>query len=187
MSISISPYHNIEDFTAPPTTDVLIDIFEAQVKGWQLGVAKEMTDKQVGHRAFAQLHILTSYFEMIAQFMRGETSDRASKEFFVEGILSVFPDTKQLPSQVMNDLLDILYKSVRCGLYHSGRVKEGIILSGEIVPVIYYDTQNNEVWIDPDKLVAALDRHFTAYIARLRDPANKQLRVNFEKRFLAYR
>ena len=62
-------------------------------------------------------------------------------------------------------------------------LKVNVILTGDIPFPMQYDNTNRVVFINPDKLVEALQAHFEAYARELREPQNAALRSNFEKRF----
>ncbi len=183
MKLAISPKHTADDFKHGMTLEDKIEVFAESVKGWQLGVAKEMADKGISNRAFAQLHIITSYFEMIAKYQEGFIGEGKSKEHFKKGVQTAFPVIDTWPQSVSKNLLDLLYKNVRNGLYHVGMTRPSVILSRDPPFPIQYDDVNKTVIINPDNLVEALQSHFDEYVTNLRDPSNKKLRANFEKRF----
>ena len=64
LSFAISPDHKAEDFEGELTLDQKIEIFISRVKGWQIKPALDMKESKIKHRGFAQLLIITSYFEM---------------------------------------------------------------------------------------------------------------------------
>jgi hypothetical protein len=56
------------------------------------GVRTSPTRITASEAGFAVLTPLRSYFESIAAFMKGESSDRQSTAFFVTGFLDVFSE-----------------------------------------------------------------------------------------------
>lgn len=106
-----------------------IDVFEAQMWGWQLHVAdliinggRDHSDTcdvgAIPHGAFAALQVALVYFEAIAKYEAGYTG-RDSRALFIRGVLSVFPEMAKTPFLATRDLLDLLYEGGRCGLYQS--------------------------------------------------------------------
>ncbi len=182
MAFAISPKHMSDDFPGGMKLDDKIEVFIARVEGWQLGVAKEMVEKGVSHRGFALLHVVTSYFEMIAKYQAGYVGSSKSEEYFVAGVRDVFPVLANWPQQFVSNVLDALYGGVRCGLYHAGMVKGKVALSGDLPAPMVYHVGENTVWIDPDKLVDALLAHFAEYADKLRNPGNVDLRTKFQAR-----
>src|SRR5438128_1505393 len=98
MAIAISRNYTDSDFDGSPSLDDKITIFADRVLGWQLDIAEEIRTQieneqnhgtAIQHAGFALLSILFSYFEMIAQYQKGEESDSKSKRFFELGIESV--------------------------------------------------------------------------------------------------
>jgi hypothetical protein len=179
MTIAISPKHTADSFENGMSLDEKIEVFVARVEGWQLGIAREVVDKDIPHRGFALLNIVTSYFEMIAKY----NGDFAGKErphaYFDKGVLAVFPMIAQWPKEARKGFLESLYRNVRNGLYHVGMVGPNVILSGELTAPIQYCPETKLVAINPDKLVEALQSHFNAYANDLRDQTNVTLRQNF--------
>ena len=176
----ISPNFQDVDFPSGMSIDHKIEVFADRVKGWQLDIAQQCIDN-IRHSGFAVLHIVASYFEMIAKFRDGFAKDGKSKEYFKKGIYSVFPALDQQPG-VSDRLLNKLYEEVRCGLYHGGITGPNIMLTGEYDAAIVF-SRDEKVVINPDKLVPALQQHFQSYIRELRDSRNQSLRGNFEARF----
>jgi len=179
MPFAISPRHTSDDFQGTLTLDNKVEVFIARVEGWQLGVAKEMIQKQVPYRAFALLHMLTSYFEMIAKYHAGFVGQRRSREHFKKGVRLVFPAIEPEAEAFLNSL----YDSVRNGLYHTGMTGSNVILADNLPGSVGYNSQHNMIMVSPDQLAEDLWIHFAAFAAALRDPANAELRSNCERRF----
>ena len=180
MSIAISPRHTTDDFPNGLRLEDKIEVFIARVEGWHLGPANEMVQKQIAHRAFAILSIITSYFEMIAKYRDGFAAEGRSGHYFKEGLREVFP-TMALPAN--EAILDALYDNVRNGLYHAGMTRAGVLLTNDISHSVGFHSAAGTLVINPDILVSDLQIHFARYAAELRDPVNSGFRTNFEKRF----
>lgn len=111
------------DFASPPTLDEKVTVFEDRVLGWQIDIAQEVR-RQIEsggdngpfrHAGYALVSLLFSYFEMIAQFIEGTSSQGGSKATFVRGFKYVYPSTT-----MSNSNIEEVYKRVRCGMYHDG-------------------------------------------------------------------
>lgn len=188
MSIAISPKHKVGDFSTRQELSVSekVEVFIARVEGWQLGVAREMIERDVPERGFALLHIVMSYFEMIAKYRAGYTARRKSEFYFRKGVRAVFPQNTKWPKRVSNKLLKFLYSNVRCGLYHLSLPRFNVLLVSDKVldtSIRFYRKDPGTVFINPDQLVRDLQDHFAEYAMKLRDPTNKQIRKNFKARF----
>lgn len=179
MSILISPSHTVDDFNDTWTVDEKIEIFIDRVKGWQLDVAQEMIEKDISNREVALLHLLMSYFEMIAKYRDGYVGKRKSKDYFKRGLREVYPALEPEAEIFM----DSLYSNVRCGLFHVGRTGSNVIIQDAAPGSIGYNSDHDFVMISPSILVEDLQIHFNTYAKELRDPDAVQFRKNFEARF----
>jgi hypothetical protein len=190
----ITPNFQDNNFNWPLSLDDKIEIFLDRTKGWQLGIADTIingeSDDQgniisdgIPHSGFATLHVVLSYFEMIAKYQDGFANVGRSRHYFREGVLSVFPHLQNQPQNIVRDLLDTLYEGARCGLYHGGMTDPRIVLTGDTNSAMVYEAQNQRLVINPHRLVPALTAHLEAYGNQLRDSTNIQLRNDFERRF----
>jgi len=188
MIIALSPKHTTEDFKNGWNLDDKIEVFIARVEGWQLGIARDMIERNIPGRQFAILMIVMSYFEMIAKYRDGfieeakgrRRGEGKSAHFFKEGLKDVFPDMA-LPEDEL--VLSGIYESVRNGLYHAGGTRSNVILTDKTLNTIGYNAITGAIAIDPDLMVKELLRHFVQFASKLRDQANASLRANFEARF----
>ena len=176
----ISPNFKDDDFPSGMSIEQKIKVFADRVNGWQLNIAQQCADN-ITHSGFAVLHIVVSYFEMIAKYRDGFTQDRESEQYFTKGVFSVFPELEN-QGQISDRLLDKLYSEVRCGLYHGGITGSNIWITSDFDSSIVFAT-DEKVAINPHRLVLALKQHFKSYIQELQDSRNKSLRDNFEARF----
>ena len=190
----ITPNFQNTDFNWPLSLDNKIEIFLDRTIGWQLNIADKIINGErdnqgnvissgIPHSGFAVLHIVLSYFEMIAKYQDGFAQNGQSGQYFREGVLSVFPQLQNHPQNILDGVLDTIYRGVRCGLYHSGMTDPRVVLTGDIDVAMVFDAQNQRLIINPHLLVPALSTHLRAYGNQLRNPANTQLRNNFEQRF----
>ena len=182
----ITPCHRRADFPSRLSLEHKIVIFQKQTFGWQLDIANSCINgdlPSMRHSGFAVLMIVFSYFEMIAKLKAGYTKQSASEHYFRCGVIDVFPHVAALPVDGRNDLLKILYRSVRCGLYHAGTAQPRLVISGDYSQALVYDEETGKARINPHKLVPHMIGHLSVYVASLGDPANTELRRNFEERF----
>jgi hypothetical protein len=185
MPIAISPRYFQEDFPAGLSLDQKIEVFGDRVQGWQLDPAQELANK-VSHSGFAVLHVVMSYFESVAKFRDGFCSRGESSAYFKRGFEWVFQEVRQLPDERRDELLGMFYEKVRCGLYHTGMTGTRILLTGEIPVPIQINIKEADIVviaINPHSIVVPLRAHLSDYLRELRNPANEQLRRNFESRF----
>jgi hypothetical protein len=101
-------------------TDDKIKIFEDREAGWRFKVASEA--EPFPHSGYALVSILFAYFEMIAQYISGSSSDGQSGTFFRLGVRNVYP-----ASPLSDKEIDTIYSRVRCGMFHSGYTKLGTL------------------------------------------------------------
>lgn len=193
----ITPFSKDTAFKSPWTIDDKIRIFEESTRGWQLDIAEICINGGKDHAGnnipiikdsgFAVLHILLSYFEMIAKYEDGFTRIGKSEFYFKEGVKSVFPNLYDESRNTVDRLLDIMYHKTRCGLYHGGLTEKNVILTGEVDFPIGFDAKNEILVINPHKLPRTLMDHLDNYVTKLRDSKYLEIRKNFERRFDSYR
>lgn len=185
--------HTDADLDVKGSIGKKIEIFQAKVWGWQLHVADLAINggrnhedaanvSGLPHSGFAVLQILLSYFETIARYESGNTGKDQSREFFIQGVLSVFPQVRTFPYAATRRFLNQLYENARCGLYHISMTRAGVAIARTHAAISFAENPPRIV-IDPHELAPALKRHFECYIARLRDPTQAELQENFRKRF----
>jgi hypothetical protein len=112
-----------------PTLEDYIDVYEDQIKGWHLDFARKMHADE--HAGFAALQIVFSYFEGHAVCSRGEDSKGRSREFFEQGVLSVFPELasyEDMNPKLLASTIDAMYEDGRCGFFHAGITRKRFIL-----------------------------------------------------------
>ncbi len=185
MSIALAP--NITNEHLPKnfsdwTFDHKINLFSSQVLGWQLNIAHEIIndpDNKHPHAGFAVLSILFNYFEMIGGYLAGIEGETNRTHFNI-GITNVFPGLDLRP-----DIVKLLFKEARCGLYHVGITGKDIVLSRNYpgVVTVFKKPGGSVVIIDPHRLATTLIEHFKTYIDHIKGNTLGIERVNFEKRF----
>ncbi len=153
-----------------------VEIFRDRIDGWLLSIAEQV--EIIPHAGFALLYLVSSYFEMIAQYVNGEDSDGRSKEYFAKGFREVYGESYLESSRI--DLL-LLYKGLRCAIYHSGLPRGNIVLSGAYARA--FESEGDMLKINPHILLKDVRNHFSGYIAKLLDQSEQASRDNFLKRF----
>ena len=183
MPTYISHNHLSNDFGTAPTLDNKIEVFRDRVQGWQIDIAKHIETHP--HGGYGILYVLSNYYEMIAQYWKGVSSDGRSKKMFVFGFKLVYDATALTKQQI-----ESIYSSLRCGLYHSGYTKRGLVISGDfqqafdVCEVQASDgTKYELIQINPHIMLKDIDTHFRNYILTLQDLTNTERRKNFETIF----
>lgn len=177
----ITPYHQASDFHDYGSVYTKILIFQEQTLGWQLDIADTCINgglPSMRHSGWAVLMMAFSYFEMIAKTQDGYAKEGKSEDYFRRGVLDVFPELSQDPRR--EEILKILYRSVRCGFYHAG-VAQGRIRISSTCEVLSYD--GKFVRINPHQLVPRLKEHLQRYLSQLRQPESSDMRERFQARF----
>ena len=203
----LSPSYQDTDFSFPLSLDDKITLFEDRMLGWRLNIADQIINGKkrpdgteeyppIQHSGYAALDIVFSYFEMIAKYEDGFADTGKSKDYFKLGVHAVFPEYVQpkMPTgrlavpvgkvkTLFDEVLDIMYDGIRCGLYHSGTTNGRVVLTGGIEAAIAFNPQTFELYINPHLLVPKLKTHLLDYVGRLKDSKNNALRAKFEARF----
>lgn len=179
MKFHVTPTRTIDSSGGPPSLDDQILIFEEQVRGWQLDIADQIA-KNVQHSGFAVLAITMSYPEKIWQFINGRPSRGTSEKAFREGMCSIF-NSLDPNNQDHRAAIDLIYSSVRCGMYHYGGTARGVTLSAEYPTSFAVD--GNQVRINPHKIPGEFKRHLATYVNELRKAENLDLRNKFQQMF----
>ncbi len=184
-----------DDLIWPIPLEKKIDIFYQQALGWQLHVADLVANGglpldggttllAIRHSGFAVLQICLSYFETIGKYQAPKGSHKKDNEYFKAGVQAVFPSIRNVPSEVRKQLLDVLWKDARCGLYHNSRTRHRVGLgqppNGEAMA---YDSEAQILAISPEHLPQDLKAHLERYRTDLLNPVNGEARQNFEYQF----
>lgn len=174
----VSPTIRMSDVSSPPTLDEQIKVFESQVLGWQLNIAKEVV-AEIQHSGFATLSIVLSYFEAIGKAKLGVNKDdrQQTGDRFRHGFRDFLAGEQA--NEETEDMMTEFYAKVRCGLYHAGMTKNFVFLTGDGPSTITYDPTTKTLAVNPHFLVPKMIDHFKAFIATLRDTSNTAERQNF--------
>jgi hypothetical protein len=129
---------------------------------------------------------------MIASFLKGESSDRHSGEFWAYGFLHVFPELESQvrasgvsdPEKQLAALGSRFYSQIRCGLAHEGLTRNSVVVARGTPHVFSVAAdratgQIHHIEIDPFQLVTSIQSHFDDYIRKIRDSSEVTLRAAF--------
>ncbi|WP_018277926.1 hypothetical protein WKI13_09150 [Teredinibacter turnerae] len=189
MKFSISPSYGHEKLDSHSIND-LVDVFEDRMKGWVFEPASELLGTANGH--VAAISILINYFEGIEIYFKGADSKNQSQVFFVEGFKRVFAPTTGNSDEVAK-AAKIFYEQARCGFSHDGMFRHKVFFSNvrKEALVFTYPRHTDGTWdtskpilsivVNPQRFYECILRHFTQYVAFLRDPNNSEVRGAFQK------
>jgi hypothetical protein len=193
--LAVSPHYDISKLQSGDIEDK-IDVFVDQMNGWLIAHAHALASDDYPnsqHTGFAILSLIGSYFEAIASFLTGESSEGKSTQFFGIGFRAVFPEFEsQVVARGFADvdaelkrLSDAYYREVRCGLFHEAMVRAGTVIvkgTGLTLQVAEEPSSKKLTFeIEPFQLLRRVQKHFDDYITNLRRPTEVQLRTNFER------
>jgi len=149
----------------PRNIDDKILIYERQVNDWFLEPATNLTNEW--NNGFIVLMICMSYLEGVEQYIRGESSNNNSREFFTSAISRIYPN-KYSPCD-----LEEFYREARCGLFHTGMVRGKIIISYSFNESIEFE-DSSTINVNPQKLLEDIKSDFQAFIVKLKKDSNSR-------------
>lgn len=156
----------------PRNIDHKIIIYERQVNGWFLDRALDLIE--IEGNGFIVLLICMSYIEGIEQYIKGESSNGSSADFFVNSMKRIFG--VDCTDRNYRDL----YSEARCGLFHNGMVKGKIIIKYTYRdPINFIDAEN--IHLNPKLMLGIIKEDFIDYIDKLKEEGD--LRNNFDLMF----
>jgi len=184
LKISRNYYHH--DFSPTPSLDDKITIFDDRVRGWLIDMVDEMINTScaihpglASHGGFAALMTLASYFETLAKMRAGYCREGRSSAYFTKGLDWVFP------AKFSEEEARLVYREVRCGLYHAAITGPRVVLSATYSEALSCqpDISGTFVVANPHLLPKVLRGHLESYVKDLRDRNAATLRTNFERYF----
>ena len=142
----------------PNCLESKIKIYEREVIGWFLDPAKKLLEENTLNNSFIVIMICMSYIEGVEQYKVGESSNGGkSTQFFINSLKSIYPNKFQI-----NDLRN-LYSKTRCGLFHNGMVKGGVIFNNhDFADSLLFE--NDIIKINPTLLLNDLNNDFLIYL-----------------------
>jgi hypothetical protein len=191
----IAPGIRDSDISSPPTFAEKIRIFHAQTSGWRLSIADFLingwkdnagtTHPAIPEAGFAAVAILFTYFEPIGRYLDGDCSEDKMGFFFKKGLHAVFPSIREHANpRGVKSVEDMLWKAVRCGIYHAGMTRGGIFLTGDITSPIEVPSDYKVLAINPHLLVKAELAHLESYrMNLLRSGETSEVGARFVARF----
>ena len=196
MEIAISPYSTNVTRPLPHDYPTKVTLFWERFYGWKFDIAKKMLDgytsddghvhKPIPDSGYAAMDAMFSYFEPLGKHLEGyldPNDKRLSGKYFKIGLNNVFDFSGYNQSDV-DKLLDLLWSGIRCGLYHTGHAKHGVLITGVTPEAIRFAFNDDIVIVNPHKLVEGLIWHVGNYRDRLlKDGAQSIIGQNFLARY----
>ncbi|GBO54738.1 hypothetical protein APA_2789 [Pseudanabaena sp. lw0831] len=161
----------------PKNLDNKIKIYEREVKEWFLDIASRLAEYDEFKNGFVILMICMSYFEGVEQYKTGVASSSRSKECFKDSIKRLYPE------KFKDKELENLYSKSRCGLFHNGMVKGGVVFSYSFDEPIEFLNARDIIKINPKRLIDDIKDDFDRYLNDLKDVTNRTSRENFDRLF----
>lgn len=161
----------------PKNIDDKIKIYEREVKEWFLDIALELIRSNAFNNAFIVLMICMAYFEGVEQYKTGVISSSRSKDCFKDSIKRLYPQKFQ------DTEINKLYDKSRCGLFHNGMVKGGVIFHDSFNEAIEFSDNGDSIKINPERLLEDIKNDFELYLNELKDHRNTTTRKNFDRIF----
>jgi hypothetical protein len=159
----------------PFSIDDKIYIYKRQVEEWFLNRAVSLCHRK--NNNFVVVMIATSYIEGIEQYRNGRLSNGLSKQYFLDGMKRIFGI-----QNVSDNQLKMLYKHLRCGLFHNGMSGVVVVLNRTFKCAIEFSNRGT-IDINPRLFLAAIIQDFQQYINELNNENNTTLRNNFNRMF----
>ena len=159
----------------PSSIDDKIYIYKRQVEEWFLNPAVSLCRRK--NNNFVVVMIATSYIEGVEQYRKGRSSDSHSKQYFSDGMKRIFKI-----QNISDDQLKVLYKHLRCGLFHNGMSGDAVVLNRTLNSAIEFSNRGTTD-INPRLFLAAILQDFQQYINLLCNQNNTVLRNNFNLMF----
>lgn len=161
----ISPKYKLRYLYDDDSLSRRLDVFEDRTKGWFFDHAKTLMESKNQHVGFAVLKLVFSYFEMIAQYIEGQSSNGRAGIFFKKGVEYVFPEI--VGHEYKEEIKEILWTSARNGFFHSGMTKGKLFIEDSEAhnPIEF---KGDRVYIDRFLFPAKIFDNFDSYVEDLR-------------------
>ena len=186
MEEFLSPSYKHEKLANPSFAD-LVDVFEDLWTHYIFIPVKRLIN--MPHGDIAAMTVLCSYYEAIQSCITGESSDWQSKKFFVKGFTQVFssddPNNRKAAEEI--------YKYIRCGLAHEGLLSHKVSYSHAGAKTFFlmyrkkadgnlaFEAGIASIIVNPVRMYEGTEKHFNAYIEKLRSGDNQDLCDSFKK------
>lgn len=150
-----------------------VAVYEDRVRTWFLEVAQTMVANGQAREDYVALSIGLAYIEGVEQYRQGKSTPiRLANNWFKTSAKRIF-------AAVPEEVIERLWKEVRCGLFHSGFTDGRTYLSHDFSPAIAIIQDKLE--INPARFITAVASDFSLYLEHLRDPDNEDMRQRFIK------
>lgn len=158
----------------PHDINAKINIYEDRVNGWFLDIGRLLIPNV--YSEFVILQIAISYIEGNQQLRDGKISTGHSETCFAKAVQRIFA-----PDGVILEDAKILYREVRCGLFHQGMTSKRVLLSSAFSKAMMH--MDGGIYINPCLFFNRVVNDFHKYIHELKLPSNDDSRKKFEKIF----
>lgn len=168
--IEIYINHEKKDFS---DKNIKIEIFKRQLQHWFFNAADTLIENE--DNDFILMMICAAYVESIQQYKTGKSSHKKSKKTFLKSLKEIFKvDSKKV--------LDSIYGTLRCGLFHNSMVNENVRLTRNEENAI--TESYGLISINCVKFYEYIKMDFENYIKNLNNAsANSEIYSNFDKMF----
>ncbi len=160
-----------------------VDVFEDRTRTWFLDWAAKLVhgdliDDGTSPGDYVAISVALAYIEGIEHYRRGREPDPnrkgAAGNWFRASAGRIFPTASE-------KAIEMLYKSTRCGLFHSGFTKDRVYISHAHYSVALEKTADGKLHIDPARFVQHVLKDFDAYVHELRANPSGAFAQEFEK------
>ena len=162
----------------PRDIDDKITIYEREVNEWFLNPATKLLKQDSSNNSFVVLMICMSYLEGVEQYKTGVGSNGRCAECFSDSVMRIYPN-KNFDARKLKKL----YDKSRCGLFHNGMVKSGVVLNNTFEEPIGFLNNGETIKVNPKIFLNDLKNDFTEYINKLRNDQLRVLREDFNRMF----
>lgn len=139
-----------------------LDVYEDRVQTWFLGPAASLLKQQNFVGDYVALCVALAYIEGVEQYRRGGDPPKSEAgKWFRASASRIFG----APSK---EAIERLWKSARCGLFHSGFTKGRVYLSYDNTQALEI-SPDGELCINPMLFVELVKEDFKKYVCELRE------------------
>lgn len=162
--------------------DAKVDVFEDRVRAWFLDwatklVHSDLIDDGTSPGDYVAISVALAYIEGIEHYRRGREPDPNRKgeagNWFRASARGIFPAASE-------KAIGMLYKSTRCGLFHSGFTNDRVYISHVNYSVALEKTSDGELHIHPARFVERVAEDFKAYVHELRSNPSGEAAARFK-------
>ena len=154
--------------------EVKIEVFRRQFQHWFFVAAEILKENE--DNDFVLMMICAAYIEAIQQYKTNTSSDRGnSKNTFTNSIKIIFNINSE-------EVLNAIYRALRCGLFHNSMINENIRLT-RLADEIFLES-HGLITINCIKFYEQIKNDFNEYIIDLNNAyENDSIYINFKTKF----